>query len=96
MSLSVWSPFLRNRQQTATNTPTEKDLELGNAVEARVSEPVHNDSELATSEKYSDVISAVKNEILGQPHSGWRQFFYMLDPYKPGKYASTVHASSNT
>ncbi len=31
------------------------------------------------------IIDAVKMDILGAPHQGWRQFFYMLDPYKQGK-----------
>lgn len=39
----------------------------------------------------AELIEAVKLDILGAPHQGWRQFFYMLDPFKQGLILDHSH-----
>lgn len=72
----------------------EVDIEMDTIHINHGSTGASDDNKLPSSSSPNDqssIIDAVKLDILGAPHSGWRQFFYMLDPYKQGKkYLSLV------
>jgi hypothetical protein len=57
----------------------DQDVEMNTISSSVSTEPV-----VGTNIAQAEIVEAVKLEILGAPHQGWRQFFYMLDPYKQG------------
>jgi hypothetical protein len=77
----------------ATSTDIEMDTINLNASNASSTSTSNNNHALENNDanKNNSIIDAVKLEILGAPHQGWRQFFYMLDPYKQGEYYVICH-----
>lgn len=72
---------IRHRTSAAPMASSaDQDIEMNGMSDTNPPGPV-----VSANSQQAELIDAVKLEILGAPHQGWRQFFYMLDPYKQGK-----------